>query len=289
VKTKGGAPRALALGGASLLVFLSALSAGCVRAAVSEDLLQARDAAERARRSPTAQSASLTLYQAEVALAEAERAEEAGSRMAKAQAYVARRKAEQARIEGLYAAQKEAAAGARAAIERLRRNLARRAEAADVDVRRREEEARRHEAARPVLRQALEKAHGGRGELSWDQEMIRLRLPSEAVFQSYLPFLQRGADKRLAAIAEAIRTGPPCAVWIRVLDDVEGLTMDRRRLARRRAARIREALMEHGVPAEYFFAHPQPSSGAVPFGTQIDLILIAQPARVQSVRGSLPP
>lgn len=222
-------------------------------------------------------------------MAEAERAEAAGSRTAKAQAYVARRKAEQARIEGLIALEKEATANARDASARLRRNLERRAEAADVEVRRREEEARRQEAARPVLLRALEDAHGGRGELSWDAEMIRLRLPSEAVFQSYLPFLQRGADKRLAAIAEAIRTGPPCAVWIRVLDDVEGLTMDRRHLARRRAARIREALMEHGVPAEYFFAHPQPSSEAVPLGTQIDLILIAQPARVQSVRGSLPP
>jgi outer membrane protein OmpA-like peptidoglycan-associated protein len=278
VKKEGRAPPAL------LALILGALSAGCVREATSKDLLHAEDAVERARRSPTAERAKLALYQAEVALAEAKREAEAGSRMAKAQAYVARRRAERASIEGLYAAEKEAIVMAHAAIARLRLNLERRADAAVEEDRRLEEEARRSEAARPALQRALEKARGGRGELTGDAEMIRLRLPSEILFESYMPVLQRGADRRLAAIAEAIRMGPPCAVWIRVLDDVDGLTMDRRLLSRRRAARIREALMEHGVPADYFFAHPEPAEGAVPAGTQVDLILVLQPGHVQSVR-----
>jgi outer membrane protein OmpA-like peptidoglycan-associated protein len=285
MKREGRAPRRRSAG-ALWALLVSGLLSGCAGQPGVSELERARASVERARRSPTAERARLELYEAEVALAQAEREAARGGRRAHVYAYVARRRADQARLEGLNAAEKEATALARTAAARLQLNLERRAAAAADQAVRLEEEARRREAARPALISALDRVRGGRGELFWDEETIRLRLPTETLFETYRPVLLRSGAERLAAVAEAIRAGPPCAVWIRVLDDIDGLTMDRHLLSRRRAARIREALMDHNVPAEYFFAHPEPP-GPIPLGTQVDLYLVAEPVRVPPVR-SLP-
>jgi outer membrane protein OmpA-like peptidoglycan-associated protein len=249
------------------------------------DLHHARVAMERARRSPTAAQAKLELYEAEFALAKAERDQQAGDSMAKVEAYVAQRMADRARLAGLFAADQEAELRARVEASRIQRNIARRIDAAQDRAQRTEQEARKQEAERPVMLRALDQARGGRGELRWNTTRIQLRLPTEILFQSWMPVLKRGADEQLQAIASAIRAGPPCEISIRVLDDVEGRTMDRRLLSRRRAARLREVLLAHGVPAEAFFAHPDQAHGEpnLPLGTQVDLIFTAQPVLVPPV------
>jgi outer membrane protein OmpA-like peptidoglycan-associated protein len=269
-------------------VSLGAAAAGCAtKAVVPSELHSAEVALEEARRSGAAPLSRLELYDAEVALAQAKRDQRERSLLAGARAYTARRMAERAKIAALYASEREAAELAGDRSRRLRRNLERRAEAAEDRVDRTAEEASRREGARNEMLRALELARGGRGELIRDAEEIRLRLPTEVLFKNRMPVLQPRAHERLLAIAEAIRLGPPCFVWIQVLEDVDGLTMDNKLLSQRRTARIGEALMDHGVPADDFFARPERApvsmQAGIPIGAQVDVILVERPVRVPPV------
>lgn len=187
--------------------------------------------------------------------------------------YVARRTTEQARLAARYAADREVLDHARGTVRRFEEDDARReAFFADLARRRRQQaEATVHTAA--ARRHALEAALDPSDQLVQRPDGVLFRIPAEQLFLPGTSLLRTGADARLRALGYALGLGPPCDVRIQVLDDAEGFRTDAAHLARRRYARVHDALVAAGVPHAAFLA-PLP---AAPYGTQIDLLVREQP------------
>lgn len=188
-------------------------------------------------------------------------------------AYVARRTAQQARLASLYAAEREALDHARGALRRLEEDAARRrAFLADLARRRRvqAETVARTAAAR---RRAVEAAIGAADQLLDRPQGLLFRVPTEQIFLAGTSLLRSGAADHLADLAQALRLGPSCDVRIQVLDDTDGVHSGPEQLARRRYARVHDALVAAGVPHATFLA-PLPHA---PYGTQVDVLVVEQP------------
>jgi len=239
-------------------------------------LLEAQSELGRLWVSPQADLAPSEIAEAEAALTQAESTYEAarqgiGGRWdAEDDAYVARRMAERARIATLYEAEREVLRKARGAVRRLSEySELRRALLDDLARRRRAVEEARASAA-IARRTALERARREGDELVERPEGLLFRVASERLFLPGTSLLRDGAEERLDALAEALRSGPACDVLLQVLDDVPGERISPERLAWRRWTRIHDTLVARGVPSEAFARPPRD----VPFGTQVDVLVI---------------
>jgi flagellar motor protein MotB len=266
--------------GRSLLGFLAALFLAALSGCASgpflpKELVDARVAMKRARQSPMADRAPVPLAEAEDALAEAEYQafKEPGRQEARDLAYVARRKAERARIAGLHEADLEALKGARSSVARLQENLARRSSSQAELARRLHEEHRTREAQRARLTEELANLGAAASLVERRPGGALIRIDWEQLFYRGSSMLRPGAKARIAAIAGAIRSGPPCQVRIQVLDDQEPIGLsDKRTLAQRREKRLRDALVARGVAPEVFL----PAERVTKVGTSVDVVLTEQ-------------
>jgi len=232
--------------------------------------------------SPQAEWAPGEIAEAEAALDQAEATFGAalrgsGSRWnAEDDAYVALRMAERARIAMLYEAEREALQKARGAVRRLT-DYGERRQASSVDLahrRRALEEARAQIAT--ARRAALERARRAGDQILDRPEGLLFRIGAEHLFLAGTSLLGGEAGARLDALAEALRSGPPCDVLLQVLDDVEGLRFSNEALAQRRWEHLHDALVARGVPSDAF-ARPLRYA---PFGTQVDVLVIEHPVRL---------
>ncbi len=235
------------------------LCAGCASSPrPPPDLAAARAELRRARiatghRGPTGGAedawSGTELREAEEAMREAElfARELAGRPEAYDAAYVARRRAERARIAAVHAADLEALDDARRAAARIRQNLARRQDALREEAERRERVRREHAAAAEALWAGLEDTQGSSGELFRDGAAIVLSIPADLVFWWRTSHLQPSVASRLDGIAAAIAAGPRVRVLVRVFDDKGSLGEDAPSVARRRAARVRDAFVARGL------------------------------------------
>jgi outer membrane protein OmpA-like peptidoglycan-associated protein len=244
-------------------------------AATPRALAAAREELLRAGASPLTGEVAEAWGAAEEALAAAEAA--ADHPGAEDAAYVALRMAERARLTALYVADRQALEKARATVRRLGEEKDRRDAffAGLAHDRRAAAEARIQ--ARAEHRAALEEARSAGGELLELPEGLLFRLPAEALFLPGTSLFRDGADDRLTTLAAALLRPPAGDVYLRVLDDVEGTRTDPARLAARRRARVHDALLAHGVPADAFVPAPPHASSPLPLGTQVDVLLIERP------------
>jgi outer membrane protein OmpA-like peptidoglycan-associated protein len=236
------------------LLVLASLLAGCASTpGPTRELLDARSALERARKSALARLAREELQEAAIALAQAEEAQRQspGGPWARDSAYIAARLAERARVAAIVAADRETLASAELSLERLRANLDRRTQDARVRAERLEQAKRTRRIERQTLEDELEKAKGYRAELERQGEgTITLRVSTRRIFVENEALLLPQGRLRLKRIAAALLAGPPARVQIVVVDNEIGRTPGAERLTRLRAARIRQALENEGIPSE---------------------------------------
>ena len=230
-------------------------SLGCARrvATPCAELLEARSAVGRAEASSTVSFAEEALQHSRADLARAERAQLAdpGSEAARELAIEAVRRAEIARVEGMLESDRRALDLARRRVDRLRGLIDRRA----VEQRLEAEQSAEHERLRLERRgerarslEALIHAYGSRWKLSAADDGFTIEVPVFDLFLYARPLLIPRGAPRLARIAAAVAGGPASSVHVDVTCADEG-TEDARGLAKRRATRIREALVAQGVDA----------------------------------------
>jgi outer membrane protein OmpA-like peptidoglycan-associated protein len=240
--------------GAALVLAAS----GCAARVASPELVAAREAIVAARTSPSAGKALDELREAEDALDRLEQiASFAPPEELAAEAYVARRKAERAQIAGQYGADVEALARARESVVRLRQNLERR------DVQRRDAthravvEERDRKQGFEVFQADVDRARDNAGELHREAEGPVLELPAKFLFKPGLTELSEHGARRLEAVLDAVHAAPLLKVVVRVVDSSGGIGATAALLAKRRAAKLRDAFVERGVPADLVLAEGQ--------------------------------
>jgi outer membrane protein OmpA-like peptidoglycan-associated protein len=216
------------------------------------ELLAAREALDRARVSPAANLAPAELVAAENDLRAAEemQAREPGSAAARERAYVAWRRAERARIAGLYVADLDALADGRRSVERMRRNLEKRASDEQRMLRQREEEARVLEAERVERDRALETRVAEFATIQKDDRGPIVRLAGEVVFRPSSEQLTFEGKRQLDAMVRAFRACPrtKIMVWVAPTEGARGA--DASLLAQRRSQRLAAELVERGIPSD---------------------------------------
>src|SRR5262249_43209386 len=157
-----------------------------------------------------------------------------------------------ARIAGFLAFDREALADAKASIARMRQKQVERIADARTRAAQLAAITRLRAAERRTLEDELEKAKGFRAELRRkDKDTMVLVVSTHRLFHDGQAFLSYSGRLRLTAIADALLSGPPTQIQISVFDDEMGEVVSAARLARRRADRIREVLLERGIPEEW--------------------------------------
>lgn len=266
---------------------LAGSALGCASAPTPPpaDLLAARAALRRAELSSSAELALPDLREAKDALADAEDAHRAspGADASFDAAYLARRKAERARIAGLYAADLEALETARRTAARLRVNLDRRDAAAETREREAVEEERERERARAELATALEDWKGKDGEVRHDEDEIVLVLPAASFFELGTTKLRGACKQRVTAFVEAFRDGPPARIIIRVTADAGGKGTDPALFAKRRAALLRDTLIQRGIGLDLIDIEGQHGDSAT-----VELVLREVPMAAPTARLQVP-
>lgn len=230
---------------------LTAVAAiGCAARPPSPVLVEARRAIAEARSSPAAARALDELREAEDALERAEAAVARGRREAPSEAYVARRKAERAYVAGRYAADLELLARAREHVARLHELADRRqAERREAEKREREEAAARRRGFE-AFEAEVEKAGGPDATMRVEPDGPVVDIAAKFLFKPGLTELSERGVLRLGALLEAVRTAPLVRVSVRVTDSSGGVGANAAALARRRAAKLRDAFVEQGVPPD---------------------------------------
>lgn len=250
------------------------LLAGCALpvAGPPRDLVDAARTLARAEASPFAAEARREIAEAEEALTSAEQAQRArpGSQAAADDAYVALRMAEKAVIAGRYAAERTALEKARAMAERLSADLERRDAFFAGMARRRAAEEKAQQAIREIHRKALARVRWAAVAIEEQPSAILFRLSAETLFLPGTSLLRDGGEARLAALAAALRTSPPCLVRLQIQDDVEGFHTGPALLAERRRNRVHDVLCAYGVAEDAFLPYVR----RPPPGTQIDVLAI---------------
>jgi outer membrane protein OmpA-like peptidoglycan-associated protein len=232
----------IALGAAALV--------GCAARPPVPALVDARVAIGAARSSPYAGKALDELREAEDALDRAEASSASARGDAVADAYVARRKAERAAIAGQIAADLELLGQAREEVGRLRAAVDRlEAERAARRKRDREDAIARRRGLE-ALQGDLERACGEGADLHVEAEGPVLEIAAKYLFKPGLTELSERGEQRFAAILAAVRAAPLVRVAIVVTDSSGGVGANAGALARRRAARLRDAFVEQGVPPD---------------------------------------
>jgi len=95
----------------------------------------------------------------------------------------------------------------------------------------------------------LEQVLGGKGRVVRDGDTLRASLSSDVLFESGSARLQPGAEAEIAQIAEILKRQPGASLDITGHTDNRGTERHNQDLSERRAATIRDRLVDNGVDA----------------------------------------
>jgi outer membrane protein OmpA-like peptidoglycan-associated protein len=237
--------------GKRLFFFVAALLfAACATPQPPRELLDARAAYRKAQSGPAARLAPAELYEAKVALNDAEQAfeDDAESEKTYTLSYVAQRVAQ--RVES-QASIKQATADkekASAEIQKLQ------TEGLKELVRTRdqlaEEKKARAEAERNV-RAAIEKvAEAAKLAVKQDDRGTVIVLPGSVLFESGKATLFALAQQKLALLAEQLRNQKTSMITVEGHTDSRGTPSTNMQLSQERADSVRSYLVSQGIPSE---------------------------------------
>lgn len=239
--------------GLGLALVVAWAAAGCATVGSPPELITARQALARAQARAVGRYAPYELKRAEAALAQAEAVQRAAPRSDAAtdEAIAAERASEKARVASRVARGVEALEQARRRAERLRVNVARSEQASRERERRERDDTRVRVERRRAQVDALAKLQGFVGDVRHEGETSTVVVPARVLFVIGASKFRPGALQRLQAIADALAEGPSYRVLVDVTASAIGLgDTSSYRLAKQRAARIREVLQDCGVPFE---------------------------------------
>jgi len=234
--------------------------AGCTTSHPSPELVNARQAYERARTSQAAQAAPDSLVAAKQALDKAEAAymDDAGSLEERSMAYIAERRAMRAVAEGnqrIARQVKHAADQQYVALQsEMRQDTEQQLEQAsgrvdEMDARLREQRQRSaaaDSAIQALARLAQVKEEPGRG--------IVITVSGAMLFESGSSQIMSSANERLDEIAKALTQQNGRMITVEGHSDSRGNEEMNQKLSQERAEAVRDYLVKQGVPAERIMA-----------------------------------
>lgn len=236
----------------SLLGCVTLLTFACA-SGPPKSLVDARAAYQRAAQGPAAQLTPAQLHVAQSALTIAEKTydDEGESPNARDRAYVAQRKAELAEVQAAIAANEQRAAVAtrQAELQRAQTQLATQQSLTQTQAQLAAEQLRRQEAERRTA-EALARLSSVASVKKETRGMV-ITLSGAVIFASNKTELLPAARAKLDQVATALKQSEPNAKFL-----VEGHTDSRgaddanQELSARRAAAVRDYLVQQGVPAE---------------------------------------
>lgn len=236
----------------SALIAILASMMGCASRQPPPDLVDARQAYARAQTGPAGTLMPAELESARQALEKAEIAykEDADSQKAKDLAYLASRRVMLAETRGRIAqneaARKDADAAfksaAQAKVELQNKELAETNQQLTT-----EQMARRNAEQR--AREALDRL-SALAAVKQDTRGTVITLSGSVLFATNKSDLLPGASERLNQVAEALKAQPDGDITVMGFTDSQGSDAYNQTLSEKRAASVRQYLVEHGVPAE---------------------------------------
>jgi outer membrane protein OmpA-like peptidoglycan-associated protein len=237
----------------SILLLLGLLGlAGCTTTHPSPELVNARQAYERARTSQAAQAAPDSLVSAKQALDKAEAAymDDAGSMEERSLAYVAERRSMRAVAEGnqrIARQVKNAADQQYAALQsEMRQEAEQRLEQASGQVSEMEREQRQRTQATETTIQKLARL----AQVKEDARGIVITVSGGMLFKTGSSNIMSSANSRLDEIARVLSEQNGRSITVEGHTDSRGSEELNQKLSQERAEAVRDYLVKEGVPAD---------------------------------------
>jgi outer membrane protein OmpA-like peptidoglycan-associated protein len=239
--------------GSSIATILILSAFGCATTAPPQELIDARIAYSRAQTGPAKALMPADLETARQALDKAEQAykDDADSAATKEFSYVASRKVLLAEARGRTAENEKARSDADTAFKSVAENkldnknaaLSQTAQALALEQQRRAEAEKRVKDALDRLSALAAVKEDTRGTV--------ITLSGSVLFATNKSDLLPGASERLNQVAEALKERPERAITVFGYTDSQGDASYNQTLSEKRAASVRQYLVEHGVPADH--------------------------------------
>jgi len=235
-------------------------TAACGSATPSRELVNARQAYDRASRARAAEYTPASVLSARQALQRAERehAEDPGSAEERSYAYVAQRRAELAMVEGEAAYQRAEKQRAEAEYAQLRQELSQRTEQ-ELEASRERLETLEQEAA--DTRRQLEELQA-LGAIKQDERGTVLTLSGQVLFQTGKADLMPAAKESLTQVARVLAKGTQ-PITVEGHTDSRGSKESNQVLSMQRAQAVRNFLISQGVSPDRITAVGMGESQAV--------------------------
>lgn len=253
--------------GSSIATILILSAFGCATTAPPQELIDARIAYSRAQTGPAKALMPADLETARQALDKAEQAykDDADSAATKEFSYVASRKVLLAEARGRTAENEKARSDADTAFKSVAENKLDNKNAAIGD---RDAQIQNKNAALSQTAQALALEQQRRAEaekrvkdaldrlsalaaVKEDTRGTVITLSGSVLFATNKSDLLPGASERLNQVAEALKERPERAITVFGYTDSQGDASYNQTLSEKRAASVRQYLVEHGVPADH--------------------------------------